>query len=498
MTAWLIAGGDAIQKDVESALASGQSYKRLSLDEKLTLYLRLATERMAMALGLSFAQLRPWLTDYIGLSASIYEPHHSMDVAKKAAMLGLSGIELHSVDLGGASIPHALGLAQKLCLQEERLVLIAAAEVPRGGPVGIQHYREVNDELLEKNTELHTHANLIALYALLADRMRYEHGITKDDIVAITQYYRSCAIQNERAANFGKALSAKDLERYLAGCYATPMVAVATDHGAAFLVASDAMRERLEKAGAKIENPLALVTTASSFAGKSLTERRDFTSPAKAAARRAFARAGIAPHEIDYAWIYDCFTLMLVRQAADYFKLDPKETALTLREGFIRCAGKKIPVNAKGGILNTQAAIALSAASGLMDILEYRTEHPEAENFLFGGNGGIDSINTVAILSRKPRTALPLEFEPSEELIPCRPPEEGELLSLYAAAMVYFNPGTKVPFALGALRRADGTLLLAHLADRDGKIPEETDSFPRDVPAFRLSKKQGVIAQLVS
>ncbi len=486
MTAWLVGGADAIQSDIEAALANAQSYRKLELDEKLSLFLTTAANNLAAAHETDFKNLRPLITDFISVGASIYERHHTMDVAKKASMLGLSGIELHCVDLGGASIPAALDLAQRLCADGDRLVLIAGAEVPRGGPTGVAYYREVSDALLNKHTELHTHTNLISLYALMADRMMFEDGITVEDIEAITMHYREAAISDPRAAVCGKSIREGELKRYLAGCYATPMVAVATDHGAAFLVASENMLALLRDAGVTPDPPLAIRGVGTNCAAKYLTQRMSFHSPAGLAAERAFARARLAPGDIDYAWIYDCFTLMLVRQAADYFGQSARAAAQTLRYGYLQNGAKRIPVNRRGGILNTQAAISLSAASGLLDILDYARQNPEAQNFFFGGNGGIDTINSVALLSRAAAIPEPAKVAKPEIVAECRPGTEGEQLTLYAAVMVKFNPGTEVPFALGAFRRSDGTLFLARMLDKEGKTPADTERFARDKALFRL------------
>jgi len=486
MNAWLVGGADAIQADVESALGDGQSYKKLDLDDKLALYLRTAINRLAAAHNTEFVRLKPLITDFVSVGASIYERHHTMDVSRKASMLGLAGIELHSVDLGGASIPAALATAQQLCAHGDRLVLIAGAEVPRGGPTGIAYYREISDALLHKHTELHTHANLISLYALLADRMIFEEGLTVADVEAITQHYRAAAVDDPRAAVYGKPLREGELRRYLAGCYATPMVAVATDHGAAFLIASENMLDRLRAAGYAVVSPLAIRGAGSNSAPKYLTQRSNFTSPARLAARRAFTRAALTPADVDYAWIYDCFTLMLVRQAADYFGLTARAAAATLRGGYLLLGDKQIPINRRGGILNTQAAISLSAAAGLLDILDYAQQNPQAGNFLFGGNGGIDTTNSVVLLSRSAGIPANAAIAEPSETVDCRPGAPGEEMTLYAAVMVRFNPGTDVPFALGAFRRRDNTLFLARMLDASGRTPADTDRFVRDRAVFRL------------
>ncbi|MBX3723891.1 MAG: hypothetical protein KF713_18740 [Turneriella sp.] len=491
----IFAVADAIQKDVDAELATrGLGYKKLSLDAKLKAFTEIAAERMAGTLGLTFAQLRPHITDFIGFGPSIYEHHHTMDVAKKASFLGLTGVELHSVDLGGASTPAALEIARRLCTQEERLVLIAGAEVPRGGDGGVRYYREVSDALLDENTELHTQANLISLYALLADRLMFETGISVADVEAITSFYRGCAIDNPRAAMHAKHLKAGELQRYLAGVYATAMVAVATDHGVAILVASETLLTRLEKQLGfnAAEKGLYINAVGTNYGQKYLSHRSDFSSPAGLAGKRAFARAGIHPGDIDYAWIYDCFTLMLVRQAADYFGIEPRTAAKSLHAGFLEIAGKKIRVNAQGGILNTQAAISLSAATGLIDIFDFAQKNPAAQHFFFGGNGGIDCVNSAAILSRSP---LPLQNLPgtaahtpaAERSLPA----EGESALLYAAAIVRFNPGSDTPFVLGCFRRKNGSLFLARIAGSAGEMRSDTAGLIHDSTRVRFAYHDG-------
>lgn len=470
MAAQIFAVGDAILEDVEKGLQEGRAaYRKIGLDAKLAAFMTIAADRMAATLGTTFDKIRPHITDYVGFGPSIYEHHHTMDVAKRASFLGLSNVELHSVDLGGASTPAALEIARKLCADEERLVLIAGSEVPRGGDGGVKYFREVSDSLLDSETELHTQANLISLYALLADRLMFDEGITTEDIEKITEHYRARAVANERATALKKHLKPGELKRYLAGPYATAMVAVATDHGFAMLVANDALLKRLEKTlGFSVqEKSLYINGVGTNVADKYLTRRADFASPAKLAGERAFGRSGIKAIDIDYAWIYDCFTLMLVRQAADYFSMAPAAAAATLHSGHLMVNGKKVFVNQQGGILNTQAAISLSASTGLIDIFDFAEKNPAAKHFLFGGNGGIDCVNSVAILSR---TALP----PQTAILPgnnggtaSSPLAESEPLTLYAAVTVKFNPGADVPFALGAFRRANGGLCLARILNPD-------------------------------
>lgn len=489
MPALIIAAADAILSDIESRLgASGRAYKKLDLNEKLGIFLTTAADNLAAKLGTKFETLRPHITDFISFGPSIYEPHHTMDVVKRADVLQLGHAELHTIDLGGASAPATLELARRIVQDEGRLVLIAGSEVPRGGPGGVQYYREVSDALLNKTTELHTQANLISLYALLADRMMFEHEISQQHIDAITTFYRNQAVQNERASVFQKPLKIGELAKFLVGPYATAMVAVATDHAAAFLVGSEKSLARLtQEAMAPSQPTLCIRGVGTHHAPKYLTDRRDFTSPAAIAGRRAFERAGLTQSDVDYAWIYDCFTLMLVRQAADYFGLEPHAVAESLTKGFINISGREIRVNQQGGILNTQAAISLSATTGLLDIIEYAQQNAAAKHFFFGGNGGIDCVNSVALLSREYAESAG-SYLPSPQQTPVTPQPlaEGETATIYAAVMVRFNPGADVPFCLATLRRKDGSLALARICDLNGNGLKERPAFVHDETQVRI------------
>jgi hypothetical protein len=118
MPAIVAAAADAIQREIESQLSGASTYKSLQLEEKLSLFINTAATKMATGIGTDFAALRPYITDFVSCGASIYDAHHTMDAVKRASHLGLSGIEVHSVDLGGASIPAALEIARRLCESE--------------------------------------------------------------------------------------------------------------------------------------------------------------------------------------------------------------------------------------------------------------------------------------------------------------------------------------------------------------------------------------------
>lgn len=60
---------------------------------------------------------------------------------------------------------------------------------------------------------------------------------------------------------------------------------------------------------------------------------------------------------------------MIILQSSEYFGVSKKEISENLKNGIIKFKnGKTILVNQMGGILNYQAAMSVSAATGLVDI----------------------------------------------------------------------------------------------------------------------------------
>ncbi len=81
------------------------------------------------------------------------------------------------------------------------------------------------------------------------------------------------------------------------------------------------------------------------------------------AAREAFADADAGPEEVEYAWIYDCFTHMLPMQASRYFHVPAVDAVRSLSSGCAEIGGRRVPVNDCGGLLNYRAAMMISGAT---------------------------------------------------------------------------------------------------------------------------------------
>jgi acetyl-CoA C-acetyltransferase len=109
---------------------------------------------------------------------------------------------------------------------------------------------------------------------------------------------------------------------------------------------------------------------------------------------RAYEEAGCSPSDIDYASIYDSFTITVVETIEDLGFCEKGKGGAFVADGGLRARGGKLPVNTDGGgLCNNHPGM-----GGMMKILEavrqmQGTAHPEVqvpncEIALVHGTGG--------------------------------------------------------------------------------------------------------------
>jgi acetyl-CoA acetyltransferase len=460
---------DVIESEVGSS-------KDQSIDKYYLSYLEIAISKLYRFLNLSKENAEKIITDFVSIEAmSLGREGYGFSV-RDANDLGYSGIRCHTVDLGGASVGGAIEQAWRIVQSDQdAVVLVAGADLPKTCFKQLGDLKRLNKTVTHPQTEYPYGATLISMYALMCKRMMEDSDISIESMHKITKHFRNLALKNPRSFQYGKEWNEKQASKYIAFPYSTPMIAIVTDHGFATLITSEKKAEELRiKNIIKKDRNLYILGASHSTSAEYFTQKSFGFSPAGKAADEAIRLSGIKRSDLEYAWIYDCFTGMIISQSSSYFGESPKTVSKALEEGKIPIGDREIPINLGGGILNYQAAMSYSGVTGLLDILSQydlatdpipeKLSSPPKVSFL-SGNGGIDSINSVCIFSLK-------TFDQEVDLI--RPilskkglnppiPEEGNGV-IDSFTTVNFNPGgeIKTPYPLLYVKFDEGGWTLAH------------------------------------
>ncbi len=469
-------------------------FRKWPREKRVKKLLSHSVEQLCEFLEVDWQLLKPEITDMISFGPSIYNPLKYHDTLHKAESLGLTGINTHFIDMGGASPVAGLEQAMAIIkLHPEAVILMAGADVPRSGFKTRQDYVKLNENVADPEHEAPYEGTLVAFYAFLARHLMRNHGITEADLKELTSYYRGLGMKNERAFNYNKPITEKELSKYFAEPYSVPMVAVATDHAFATLLCSEeTFQNKLQgKIIKKNIKPVYLAAAASATHASHLSFKGNLESPARVAGPLALAQAGLEPHDLDYAWVYDCFPGMLISQAADYTGIPEADVSKTLQRGKLVFDNKEIAVNLGGGILNYRAALMLSAAAGLVDVLSQyglaaqpiKEILPQRPGYaLLGGNGGLDAMNAVAILSAKPYGREPKKIKRPTLTLNNPQKTENSGGTIYAITQVHFNTGgnLKPPYVLVLIKKADGFYTVSNLFDKEGNMICRADEVQED------------------
>ena len=258
-----------------------------------------------------------------------------------AEYLGLNPRYIDSTDTGGSApliqLNHAVrAIASGRC----NVALISMAGRARNDP-----FRPGPPGELERGFEIPYGAPFPALYALAAQRHMHEFGTTSEQLAWI-KVAASHHAQHNPDALLRDVVTVKEV-------VASPMVAnplhrldccVMSDGGGAVIVARPEIAASLGKANVRLKG--------AGEAIKGMANGHAFDITCSAAGRagvEAFGEAGVTPSDIDYASIYDSFTITVLIQLEDLGFCAKGDGGKFVADGNLISGTGKLPFNTDGG-----------------------------------------------------------------------------------------------------------------------------------------------------
>ena len=183
-------------------------------------------------------------------------------------------------------------------------------------------------------------------FAGIAQRYAYEYGLKPEHLAAVAMEARAHARRTPGAMKTAPL----DLAAYLdspsiAEPLRVPDCALVSDGAVAFIMTTVERARDLRKPLVRVAG---LGTGCAAHAGDDwFTQNPDYlTTPAAISGPRAFAAAGMTPTDIDFAELYDCFSINTILQYEDLgFVPKGGGTAFALEKGHL-------PTNTHGGLLS--------------------------------------------------------------------------------------------------------------------------------------------------
>jgi acetyl-CoA C-acetyltransferase len=258
--------------------------------------------------------------------------------------LGLMPRYFDTSEAGGASyLSHVGHAAAAIAAGKCSVALITMGGTPRSNPVS--HGSNLRGpEGPEVPFESPYGATVVGLYALAARRHMYEYGTTSRQLAQVKVTASEHAAYNPNALLRTPVTVEEVLD--------SPMVSnplhrldccVVTDGGGALVVVSEEVARRLSRTGVRVLGHGEAFKTTSDGRSDLTSTAADRSGPA------AFAEAQVTPADIDYASIYDSFTITVIETIEDLGFCKKGDGGAFVASGALRAPFGALPVNTDGG-----------------------------------------------------------------------------------------------------------------------------------------------------
>jgi len=267
-----------------------------------------------------------------------------LGTATVAEYLGLRLTHIDATDCGGsAPIVHLSHAAQAIAAGRCKVALITLAGRPRAAGASLR-LKPPDPDAPELAFELPYGPMPANLYGMVARRHMHEFGTTSEQLAWIKVAASHHAQHNPRAV-LPKVVTVEDVLQ-------SPLVAdplhkldccVISDGGGALVVTSAAIAK-------SIARPKVRLIGAGEAPKHGMGGQVDLTwSAARWSGASAFAQAGVTPADIQYASLYDSFTITVLMQLEDLGFCEKGQGGRFVMDGNLISGIGKLPFNTDGG-----------------------------------------------------------------------------------------------------------------------------------------------------
>ncbi len=311
------------------------------------------------------------------------------DVLSMADYLGLNELSVvDSTDVGGSSyLCHAGHAAAAIAAGKCSVALVTMAGKPRTGSIGTNRDPDLRPEVPFENV---FGTSTVGKYALAAQRHMYEHGTTREQLAEIRVAASEHAQYNEDAmytdpVTVDDVIESRPISEplHLLDC------CVISDGGGAVVVVDSELAEEL---GRDCVPVLGHGEAVRHHGGGKIDLTR---TAADESGPRAFEEAGVVPEDVDYASVYDSFTITVLETIEDLGFCEKGEGGDFVESGGLRAPDGELPFNTDGGgLCNNHPANRGGMTKIIEAVRQLRGETapevqvPDAEIALAHGTGG--------------------------------------------------------------------------------------------------------------
>jgi len=240
-------------------------------------------------------------------------------------------------------------------------------------------------------------------HSFAAARHMHEFGTTSKQLGAVAVATRKHANMNPSATMYSKKLTLEDHQksRMIIEPLRLPDCSLMSDGGAAFVVTSAERARNLKK------KPVYIMGMGNHQPFASVMDAETLTTLGGAvSSKMAYKMAGLGPKDMDFAQIYDCFTITTLITLEDYGFCKKGEGGAFVEGGRIEIGGE-LPVNTHGGLLSHAHLEGMTHVTEAVKQLRGGDVEPErqvkdAEVGVVSGHGGYASTHASLVLSNRP------------------------------------------------------------------------------------------------